>query len=90
MDIKKALKRHNLTVADTAAKLGVDRVTLSRTINGNPTINTLMRISQVTGIPIAEFFAEDNTPSLTCPHCGKPIVVKIRVDGMMKGKGEED
>ena len=81
MDIKKALKAHGITIAEAASKMGVDRVTLSRTINNNPTINTLKRISDVTGVSLLEFFSDEQSgPVLICPHCGKPIHINVRAE----------
>ena len=52
-------KRHdNATIAEM---LGVTRDTLTRNINGNPTLETLERIANALEVDIAELFVR-NTP----------------------------
>lgn len=67
----KGLKQEEL-----AEKLGITRVTLSRTINGSPTLGTLQKIAEALGVPLSELFAEREKGVITCPHCGKNIVVE--------------
>lgn len=84
MNIKEVLKNKGITIQDAANKMGVDRVTLSRTINNNPTVATLRRLSAAVGVPIVEFFADEQpnstpqpiTPAV-CPHCGQPLKIAI-------------
>lgn len=86
MEIKKTLQAHGYTVQAAADRMGVDRVTLSRTISGNPTVKTLRRLSDATGIPFIEFFADELPPSVggssvagcVCPYCGHPVDIVLR------------
>lgn len=76
--IKEIIKEKGLTIQEVADKIGVNRVTLSNSINGNPTVETLNKIAGVIGCPVTELFEQPktDTASLTCPHCGKNINIK--------------
>ena len=93
MEIKKTLQANGFTIQAAADAMGVDRVTLSRTIANNPTINTLRRLSEAVGVPFWEFFADEipTTPTTTagvpvCPRCGAPLVISITTPA--GGQGE--
>lgn len=76
--IKELIKEKGTTIQSIAALIGVNRVTLSNSINGNPTLETLEKIASALGVPVTELFEQpkSDTASLTCPHCGKPINIK--------------
>ena len=84
MEIKKTLQAHGFTIQAAADAMGVDRVTLSRTIARNPTVNTLRRLSEAVGIPLWQFFA-DELPAApahgaVCPRCGCPLMICAAAD----------
>lgn len=76
--IKELIKEKGTTIQSIAALIGVNRVTLSNSINGNPTLETLEKIANALDVPVTELFEQpkSDTASLTCPHCGKPINIK--------------
>lgn len=60
--------------------MGVSRVTLSQNLSRNPTIKTLQRIADVIDCKVGDFFRDEiepKSPAGVCPHCGKPINIKI-------------
>jgi len=70
--IKEVCRQRGITITQLAAKLGIRQVTLSRTITGNPTIETLQKIADALGVPIASFFeAKSNIPHYctACVNC---------------------
>lgn len=77
--IKDAMKRYGTSVNEVADKMGISRVTLSTHINGNPSTEVLLRIADAIGCPVTELFEQPKKDdvSLTCPHCGKDINLKI-------------
>lgn len=75
MDIKRVIKERGLTVKEVADKMGISQVGLSQHINGNPSVLVLERIAEAIGCEVGEFFAPPQT--LTCPHCGKTINIKV-------------
>ncbi|MCA4465854.1 helix-turn-helix domain-containing protein [Bacteroides xylanisolvens] len=77
--IKDAMKRNGTSVNEVADKMGISRVTLSTHINGNPSTEVLLRIADAIGCPVTELFEQPKTgtASLSCPHCGKNINIKV-------------
>ena len=62
MDLRvKYLKQKGMTMQQFAEILGVTRDTLTRNINGNPTLETLERIANALGVDVSELFVR-NTP----------------------------
>lgn len=55
--IKEIIKEQGTTIQNIADAIGVNRVTLSNSINGNPTVETLDKIATALGVPITELFA---------------------------------
>ena len=59
--VKYLIKQKGMTMQQFAEILGVTRDTLTRNINGNPTLETLERIANALGVDISELFVR-NTP----------------------------
>ena len=59
--------------------MGINRVNLSNMVNGNPTVETLNKIADALGVAVTELFEQPKTgtASLSCPHCGKNVNIKI-------------
>lgn len=58
--IKQIAKKRGYTMVQVAEKLGVNPVSLSSAINGNPTVATLEKIANVLGVDVADFFEKDD------------------------------
>lgn len=58
--IKEVAKQKGLTLTEVADKMGITRISLSKTINGNPTIETLSKIAEILSVHITDLF-EPNT-----------------------------
>ena len=69
--IKKVCKEKGWTVAKLADAMGVEAVTMSRTINGNPKLKTLQRIAAVLEVHITDLFEQ---PADKCPTCKQYII----------------
>ena len=54
--IKEVIKDKGYTVTSLAEKLGMTQVSLSRIINGNPTIETLEKIANALNIDVRDLF----------------------------------
>lgn len=81
--IKEVIKEKGLTITSLADKLGIARESLSRMIV-SPSYPTLEKIATALNVPMWQLFAspEEVQPkkdgfSLTCPHCGKSIKIKV-------------
>lgn len=59
--------------------VGISQGSLSTILNGNPTIDKLKDIANIIGLTLSELVEEDGSEkmSTTCPHCGKPIRIKV-------------
>lgn len=77
--IKEAIKEHGLSINEVAERMGITRFTLSTHVNGNPSTEILIRIADAIGCPVTELFEQPKKAgvSLTCPHCGKDINLKV-------------
>ena len=71
--VKDVIKSKGMTMQEFADKLGITRDTLTRNINGNPTIETLDKIANALGVPITELFDSEPADVVQCPHCGRNI-----------------
>lgn len=45
-----------LTMADIAKELGINRVNLSNSLNGNPTLSRLKEVAKILGVEVSELF----------------------------------
>lgn len=56
LSVKEICKKKGLTIQDLADKMEMKRESLSRAINGNPTLETLEKIAFALGVDISELF----------------------------------
>lgn len=59
--------------------MGVTRVSIVKTLSGNPTLDTLQRIATALDVDLLDLF-EDNrkkNTSITCPKCGTSVNIKV-------------
>ena len=79
--IKEVLKEKKITVVSLANSVGMAQPSMSNIVNGNstPSLETLDKIADVIGVPVTELFEQPKKESLslTCPHCGKDINIKV-------------
>lgn len=88
MDIKAIIKAKGFTIQEVADKIGVNRVTLTLTLQGNPTYKKMKEIADAIGCDVMDFFKDEaahqenkeNSNKILCPHCGKPIEVSLLKD----------
>ena len=50
-----------LTMADIAKQIGISRVNLSNSLNGNPTLSRLAEVAQILGVEVSELFKPTTT-----------------------------
>jgi transcriptional regulator with XRE-family HTH domain len=72
--IKEILKLRGMTMIQLAEKLDINRVNLSSSINGNPTMATLEKIAKILEVDLVELFA-------------KPVIKNV-VIGYLEYNGE--
>ena len=69
--IKELIKEKGTTIQNIADLIGVNRVTLSNSINGNPTLETLEKIANALGVPVAEPFDKSSDEVVGAVRIGK-------------------
>ena len=78
LKVKEICKSKGLTITQLAGKLNIKQESLSRAINGNPTIETLDKIASALGVPVSDLFDEPKGNAFQCPECGKELHVEIK------------
>lgn len=63
LQIKEIAKEKGFTITALAEKMGMSQVSLSRIINGNPTAETLLKISVALEVDIRDLFKPSNSES---------------------------
>ncbi len=61
LSVKEVCKEKGLTIQDLADKMEMKRESLSRAINGNPTLETLEKIANALEVDITELFASSSS-----------------------------
>lgn len=54
--VKEICKEKGITIGDLADRMEMKRESLSRSINGNPTLDTLEKIAQALDVPVSNLF----------------------------------
>lgn len=81
--IKDILKEKGITQIELADKLGVSRSSIVKTLAGNPSQETLEKISSAIEVPMWQLFAspsevqKENDGGYKCPNCGYPLKIKV-------------
>lgn len=82
--IKELCREKGVTISSIAEQIGTTQTSLSRALgdNGNPTFETLEKIANALNVEVTELFAQSKkeTTSVTCPHCGKGIEIKVKAE----------
>lgn len=58
--IKEIIKEKGTTIQNIADAIGINRVTLSNSINGNPTLETLSKIADALEVEITDLFEKSS------------------------------
>ena len=74
--IKEVLSEKGYTQKKLSELTGIAEISLSRSINGNPTFETLQKIAKALSVPISDLFEQPTQDIINCPHCGG----KIKID----------
>ena len=68
-------KQIGITQKELSEKIGLSQVGLSKSINGNPTFETLEKIAVALNVPITDLFNQPATDVINCPYCNGKIRV---------------
>lgn len=80
--IKEVCKEKKISLAEVAKRIGISPVTLSQSLNGNPTLNRLQEVASVLGVDVAELFKRESGPEIHgCIYVnGEAVQIKSRKD----------
>ena len=80
--IKNLIKEKGFTQEQLAQKMGVTRMSLVKTLSGNPSYETLQRIAEALEVEMWELFASKeeivnkDKNIIRCPKCGARFVLE--------------
>lgn len=81
--LENKIKEYGMTKKLCAEKMGIDPANLNKMII-SPSYPTLEKMAKTLGVTLAELLADDtqttpvSSPTLICPHCGKPIEIVVK------------
>ena len=80
--IKEVCKAKNIPLVEVAKRIGISPVSLSQSLNGNPTLSRLQEVASVLGVDVSELFASASGPEIHgCIYVnGRPVQIKSRKD----------
>lgn len=85
--IKEIMRVQGITAKSLSEKIDKSPQYVSNVLNGNQgaTFEVLELFSNALGVELWQFFASreevlggSDSPSIKCPHCGKPLSVEIK------------
>lgn len=80
--IKEVCREKNISLTEVAQRIGINPISLSQSLNGNPTLSRLTQVASVLGVEVADLF--DKEPETRIQGCvyvnGKPVLVKSQKD----------
>ena len=82
LKIKDVARSKGMTMAQIAEKLGINPITLSQSLNGNPTLSRLTEVADVLGVDVGELFVQPRTGKGEIHGClfvdGDPVIVNSK------------
>lgn len=82
--IKELCREKQIAMKDIAKRLGINPITLSQSLNGNPTLTRLQEVAGILGVSVPELFEETSFVSKEVHGClfvdGNPVIVKNQED----------
>lgn len=89
--IKELCKEKHITMKELAVKMGITPITLSQSLNGNPTLSRLQEVASILDVSVPELFAGPKSISKEIHGCiyvdGKERLIKSK-DDLSKLLGE--
>ena len=77
--IKEICKEKNIPLAEVAKRIGISPVSLSQSLNGNPTLSRLQEVASVLGVDVSELFESKTIQIRGCIWVDdEPHLIKTR------------
>jgi len=82
LNIKKVCKEKNISLTEVAQHIGISPISLSQSLNNNPTLSRLQQVASALGVEVDDLF--DKEPDASVHGClyvnGEPVLVKSKKD----------
>ena len=80
--IKELCKEKHITMIEIADRIGINAVTLSQSLNGNPTLSRLQQVADVLGVSVPDLFEKPDSKNIFgCLYVnGTPHIVNNKDD----------
>ncbi|MFR0678099.1 helix-turn-helix domain-containing protein [Dysgonomonas mossii] len=75
--IKDICTQKGITMKQLAESMGIAATSLSRSLNNNPTIDTLQKIADTLGVHLVELFQQPTNDTFSCPKCGAKLKLTL-------------
>lgn len=75
--ISELARQRGMTIADIAKEIGISRVNLSNSLNGNPTLSRLKEVAKVLNVEVSELFKLANLPQVSGYLEYRGVITKI-------------
>ena len=76
--VKEICSDRGIALKDLAKRLNITYQALFESINGNPKLSRVQDIANILDVEISDLFPKtSNSAAIVCPHCGKPIHIKV-------------
>lgn len=86
LKIREVARSKGMTMAQIAEKLGINPITLSQSLNGNPTLSRLTEVANVLGVDVSELFVSPRAGREEIHGClfidGDPVIVNSKEELM--------
>lgn len=66
-----------ITMRDLSLRAALSETSVLKAANRDGSVETLDKIAQALGVPVAALFQNHDTASVSCPECGKSFSVKV-------------
>ena len=78
--------QRGLTMADIAKQIGISRVNLSNSLNGNPTLSRLTEVAKILNVEVSELFKPSSTDKVVSGYleCDGRIVKVDSLDAVRR------
>ena len=86
LKIREVARSKGMTMAQIAEKLGINPITLSQSLNGNPTLSRQTEVANVLGVDVSELFVSPRAGREEIHGClfidGDPVIVNSKEELM--------
>lgn len=78
LKIKEVAKSKGVSMTDIADKLGINPITLSKSLNGNPTLSRLNEVANILEVDVADLFSPRENVHGCLFVNGKAVVINSK------------